>query len=168
MKKIILIAVIVVASAVFAVGVRAEGIKEGKWEFTMTTKMEGMGEEYDKAMKEMENMPPEQAAMMKQMMGNMNMQMDAGSQGITTTHTQCISNQNPVPSVDDTENCQQTHSIDGNAINFEVVCDKSSSTGHVTYNDETMEGQIQSHQMADGKDVNATIEITGQYVGPCS
>ena len=169
MKKIILTAGIIFAGVVmFAVGARAEGVKEGKWSMTMVTKMEGMGNEAAQAMKEMENMPPEDAAMMKQMMGKMNIQMDASSQGITTTVTQCVSNQNPVPEMNSKENCKETHSIDGSTVKFQTVCDDSDSSGQVTYKDDSMEGVVKSHQREDGKKMDATIEISGKYLGPCS
>ena len=171
MKKFILAMAVVSAGVfIFAVESRAQGVKEGKWAMTMTTKMEGMAQESAEAMKEMENMTPEEAAMMKQMMGkmNMNLQMSGNGQGMTTSVTQCISGQNPVPDVNKLKDCKETHSIDGNTVNFSVICSDSNSTGQVTYQDDSMEGTVQSHQVVDGKEVNATVEIRGKYVGPCS
>ena len=171
MKKFILaIFVVSVGVVIFAVRLRAEGIREGKWSMTMVTKMGGMEEETAKMNKEMENMSPEDAAIMKQMMGKMNMQMDRNSQGITTTVTQCISNQNPVPDVNMQKDCKETHTMDGYTVNFHVTCDesKSDSIGQMTYTDDSMEGEIKSHQVVDGKEVNSTIEISGKYVEPCS
>ena len=156
-----------VMAAVFAIGVRAEGVKAGQWSMTMVTKMEGMSEEMNEAMKEMENMSAEEKAMMQKMMGNMNVQMGAGSQGITTTITQCVSNDHPVPTMENDEDCEETHTIDGNTVKFEMACKSSKSTGEVTYNNDAMEGQIQSQQIENGKEVNATIELSGQYLGPC-
>ena len=166
MKKFILAMVVVSAGAViFVGGLRAASIKEGKWSMTMTTKMAGMDQESAEAMKEMENMSPEDKAMMKQMMGGMNIHADGGGMGMTTTVTKCLTNQDPVPERDEDKDCQKTHSIDGDTVNFEVVCDDSKSTGQVTYKDDSMNGTINS-QAADGTGV--TIEINGQYVGPCS
>ena len=168
MKKIISALVVVSAGVgIFVVGLRAQGIKEGQWSMTMVTKMEGASAEYADAMKEMVNMPPEEAAMMKQMMGNMNVQMGANAQGITTTVTQCVSNDNPVPEASSEEGCTETHSMDGNVVHFEVVCADSKSTGHVTYKGDAMEGEVKSTQMVDGQQTSATIEISGKYVGPC-
>lgn len=168
MKKLILTMMIIFTGVVIlAAGARAAGIKEGKWTMTMTTKMGGaMGEEYANAMKEMENMSEEEKGMMGQMMGNMGMQMGSGSQGITTTVTQCITNDNPVPE-DPTKNCKETHSVDGNTVKFESVCDDSTSTGEITYQDESMTGTIKSKQNIDGQETDTTIELAGTYIGPC-
>ena len=57
MKKFILAMIVVSAGAViFVGGLRAEGIKEGKWSMTMVTQMEGMAQESAEAMEYMENM----------------------------------------------------------------------------------------------------------------
>jgi hypothetical protein len=169
MKKLIFaMAVVSVGFIVFISGLRAQGIKEGKWTMTMVTKMGEMDQESADAMKEMEKMSPEEQAMMKQMMGGMNVQMGGKSAGVTTTVSQCISDQDPVPDMSSGEDCQETHTIAGNTVHFEEVCSDSKSTGQVTYGEETMSGVIKSQQMVDGKVSDVTIEISGQYVGPCS
>ena len=169
MKKIFLLAVIMgVGLAVFVLGAKAQGIKEGKWSMTMVTKMEGMAQESAEAMKAMENMSPEEKAMMQQMMGGMNIQANGNAMGMTTTVTKCITNENPVPETEDQKDCQKTHTLDGNTVKFEVVCTDGKSTGEITYNEDSMNGLIKSQQMVDGKDTNVTIEVTGQYVGPCT
>ena len=105
--------------------------------------------------------------MMKQMTGQMGVQMGAGPAGITTTVNQCISSIKPVPDLPSAENCQETHEINGNTVKFKITCSgkggemKSSGTG------ETMEGTIESHQMEHDRAVDATIEVTGKYLGPC-
>ena len=165
---------IVVLAGIFVVilttTANADGIKEGKWSMTMVTKMEGMSGEMADAMKEMENMPAEAKAMMQGMPG-MNFQMGGDAQGITTTVTQCVTNKNPVPEASSTENCQQTHEIDGSTVNFHVTCnnknDQTDSTGRVTYAGDSMEGAIKSHQKSDGQNTDAAIQITGKYLGPC-
>ena len=169
MRKITgVLAMMSVVMLVMAVQVKAEGIKEGKWSMTMTTKMEGMDQEATQAMQEMENMSPEEKAMMEKMMGGMKMQMGAGGMGMTTTVSQCITNDNPVPENESDEDCQTTHSIDGNTVNFESICSDSKSTGSVTYEEESMHGTIRSQGTADGNTESVTIEINGQYEGPCS
>ena len=169
MKKIILTAVMLFAGIViFSAGANAQGIKEGKWSMTMVTKMEGaQSEEMAQAMKEMENMSAEDKAMMQQMMGGMNIQMGAGGAGMTTTITQCLTNENPVPENNTKENCRETHSMEGSTVKFEEVCDDSKSTGEVTYDNDSMQGMIKSEQTENGQVTNAAIELTGQYVGPC-
>ena len=172
MKKSILVLLCCSAFIVFATAVRAEEIKEGKWSMTMVTKMEGMPPEAAQAMKEMENMPPEAMAMMKKMSGKMNFQMAGDAQGITTTVTQCVTNKNPVPDAKMPEKCQQTHTINGNTVNFQVSCNAKDtqidSTGQVTYKGDTMQGNIKSRQVINGKSMDAAIQINGKYLGPCS
>ena len=169
MKKFIFtMAVVFAGSIVFVVGLRAQSIKEGKWSMTMVTKMGGMDQQSAESMKEMENMSPEEKAMMQQMMGGMNIQMNSNGAGMTTTVSQCISSQDPVPNTKRDEDCQETHTMDGNTVNFEVVCKDSKSTGQVTYKEDSMSGVIKSHQTADGQPTDVTIDIKGQYVGPCS
>ena len=129
-------AVVSVGTLVFVAGSRAQSIHEGKWSMTMVTIMEGMAEENTEAMNEMDNMSPEEKAMMQQMMGGMNIQMNGNSPGITTTVTKCLSDQDPVPDTNQDEDCQETHAIDGNTVNFESVCSNSKSTGQVTYDGE--------------------------------
>ena len=164
---------ILVLFCIFAVSANAEGIKEGKWSMTMVTKMEGLGTEAGEMMNAMKNMPPEAAAMMKQMPGQMGMQISAGAEGISATVTQCVTDKSPVPEMQmpDPENCKQSHDIIGNTVSFQVNCKSKShemeSSGSVTYKDESMEGLVKSHQLEDGQSIDATIMITGKYLGKC-
>lgn len=172
MKKFTLSMIFVFAGMlVFAAGLKAQSFKEGKWTMTMVTTMEGaMGEEYKQAMAELENMPPEQKAMMQQMMGATNVQMNVGSEGITTTITQCLSGENPVPDMNEEGNadCRVTHTTSGNTVNFKVTCKGNESTGKMTYDGDRMNGVIKSHQITDGQKTDVTIKVSGQYLGPCS
>lgn len=165
MKKIIAAAAVAAGMAVFATGAQAGGIQQGKWAMTMTTKMQGAGFDAKSAaaMKAMQNMPPEKKAMMQAMMGKMNMGVSMNGQGMTTTTTACVTDQNPVPETPHHENCKTTHSTDGNTVHFEVTCPKSTSKGDVTYDDHVMKGAIVS-QTAQGK---ITTDIAGKYIGPC-
>ena len=174
MKKFVLVMIgFFVMSAVLVTTAQAADIKEGKWSMTMVTQMGGaMGAEADAAMKEMENMPPEARAMMQQMQGQTGMQMGvAQGGGISTTVTQCVTNQNPVPEAPNQEHCTQTHEIKGNTVNFHVTCNerdmKMDSAGHVTYTGDSMEGQVKSKQTTGGESTDAAITITGKYLGPC-
>ena len=172
MKRNVMVAFVVFVLAIVSIPVaQAADIKEGQWSMTMVTKMSGIEDETAAMKKEMENMPPEAAAMMKQMTGQMGVQMGAGPEGITTTVKQCISSTKPVPDLPSAENCQETHAINGNTVKFEVACSgkggEMKSSGQMTYTGETMEGTIESHQMEHGRAVDATIEVTGKYLGPC-
>ena len=169
MKKFGLAVVVVsVGALVFVANLRAQSIQEGKWSMTTTIRMEGMDDEAAQAMAEMENMTPEEKAMMESMMGGMKFGgAPGGGAGMTITNTQCVTNDNPVPEGEDEEDCQKTHTTNGNAVHFEVVCDDSHSTGDITYEDDTMTGTIQSTTTESGTEETVTIDISGQYVGPC-
>ena len=158
--------IVSMGSMIFVGTLRAQGIKEGQWSMTMVTRMGG--QENAQAMKEMENMSPEDKALMQQMMGGMNIQLGGNSAGMTTTITKCITNQDPVPGREGDEDCKKTHTIDGNTVNFEEICPDSKSTGRVTYEEDSMGGVINSHQTVDGKETDVTIDIKGRYTGPCS
>ena len=142
-----------------------QGMKEGQWSMTMTIQADGMGEEAAKAMQEMEQMPPEQKAMMQQMMGGM--KMGVGAQGMTMASSQCMTNEDPVPTRADEKDCQETHAIKGNSVHFDVVCDDSTSSGDVTYDNDSMTGHITSTRQEHGRETTSTIGIRGQYAGPC-
>ena len=128
----------------------------------------GMENEMAEAQKEMDNMSPEEKAMMKNMMGGMGMKMGAQAGGMSITHTQCITNDNPVPKDETQKNCESNHTIKGNTVNFETTCPDSHSTGQLTFNNDSMKGTIESTSTQKGKKENVTMDINGQYVGPCT
>ena len=169
MKKLLIIVGILLMGMGFSSQSNA-AIKEGEWSMTMTVQMDGsMGQEMAKAQKEMENMAPEEKAMMQQMMGKMGMQMGAAQgNGMTISRKQCITNAHPVPQQEhENSYCKETHSTSGNAVHFEVTCKDSHSIGDVTYNNDSMKGTIKSTQTKRGKEENVLIDLKGQYVGPC-
>jgi hypothetical protein len=154
--------------------------KEGKWTITTVVKMggnSGQAAEMEKAMKELENLPPAAKEMMKKMQGMGGGQMSMGAQGggLKTTITQCITNTNPVPKMDkdkDASACEQTHDTKGNTVTFHSVCKEKDGQvevdGKMTFTGETMQGQMKSHQVSKGGQVtDATIDLSGKYVGPC-
>ena len=168
MKKNIFAAGLVsIGMLLYSSGANAAGIKEGQWSMTTVIRMEGMDGQTSEAMKEMENMSPDQKAMMQNMMGGMKAGGQSGNMGMTSTTTQCITNDNPVPEANNQKNCQQTHSMRGNTVHFDVVCADGHSTGDVTYKNDTMKGLIKSTQTEKGKETTSTIDLSGQYVGPC-
>jgi hypothetical protein len=150
MKKFVLGALgFLVMGLIFtAVASEEEGLKEGKWTMTMVTKMEGL--------------PPEAAAAMAQ----------AGAPGMTTTVTQCITHENAIPNTKMPPECEQTVQRNGNTFNYHITCNKPDNqmeqTGEVTYSGDTMQGLVKSHQTNAGSSMDMTIQISGQYIGPCS
>ena len=145
----------------------AQGMKEGQWSMTMTIQADGMGGEAAKAMQGMEQMSPEEKAMMQQMMGGMKMGVGAQGRGMAITSSQCMTSAHPVPLRDDEKDCQETHAIKGNSVHFDVVCDDSTSSGDVTYDNDSMTGHITSTRREHGRETTSTIGIRGQYAGPC-
>jgi len=159
---------------VFSAPAMADGFKEGKWAMTMVTKMQNMPPEMAAAMQQMQNMSPESKAIMQQRMQQMGFSMSGNpSDGITVTVTQCLTKQNPVPKNNKMpQSCEETHEMNGNTVNFHTTCNqddtKMDATGSMVYNGDSMQGHIKSHESRAGKDLDATIDITGKYAGPCS
>jgi hypothetical protein len=158
---------------VFTSTARAE-FKEGKWSMTMGIKMENMPPEMAAMMKQIQNMPPETRAAVEQIRAKMGVQINADGEEITVTN--CITNQNPVPNYTKDKNmethCQQTHEINGNSVNFHNACNFNNTqvdaSGSMVYAGDSMQGHIKSHTVTrTGKVFDSTIDITGQYVGPC-
>lgn len=169
MKGIIFTAVVSLGF-LFSAAANAAAIKDGQWSMTMVIRAEGMDEQMAEAQKQMESMSPEEKAMMGQMMGGMGMQMggqSGGGMGMTITNTQCITNDNPVPKGEDEEGCEKTHNFRGNTLHFETVCKDSHSKGKITYKNTSMKGTIETTKTVKGKAEAATIDISGEYVGPC-
>lgn len=167
-KYFTMVGVVVLAGAVGAGAVWAKGIQEGQWEMTIVTKVAGMEKEMAEARAAMENMPPEQKAMMEKMMGGMNVSVGAGGEGITMNVTRCISNENPVPDMETEQpDCRVTHTMKGNTVNFETHCPDSHSVGKMVYRDGSMEGTVRSTQTADGQKTEVHMDMTGTYLGPC-
>jgi len=166
---------LLIISVIFTSTARAE-YKEGKWSMTMVTKMENMPPEMAAAMKQMENMPPEQKAMMQQMQAKMGVSMSADGSGMTMTTTHCVTHKNPVPNFHKNkgmeDKCQNTHEVVGNTVNFHTSCNfddmQMEASGSMMYSGDSMEGHIKSHEVRKGKTMDSTVDITGQYLGPCS
>lgn len=141
-KGILVVGGIFMMMAVFITPARAD-FKEGKWAMTMVTKMDTS------------NMPPQMAAML----GN----------PMTITNTACVTHQNPVPKQH--SGCQGTHQINGDTVTFNATCSSGSavinSSGTFTYQGDSMNGHIQTSQSGGGRTINSTVDITGQYAGPC-
>lgn len=167
MKNMILSAVIVAAGILAVVNAAsAADIREGKWSMTTVMRVEGMDGQAAEAMNAMEGMSPEDKAMMQQMMGGMNIGGPGGGMGMTSNSTQCITNDNPVPQASG-QDCQTTHTVNGNTVHFETTCADSHSTGDVTYENDSMTGTIKSTLTERGQTQDVTIDINGEYVGPC-
>jgi hypothetical protein len=150
---------------------KADPIKEGKWTMTMVTHIDTMSPEMAKAMQQMQNLPPQVQAMMQAH----NIHMGGNGQDMTMTITHCVTTQNPVPHYakgSDAKDCQQSHSIQGSTVTFQMSCNHNGfemdSKGNMTYLGNSMQGYIKSHEVAQGgQPTDATIHVTGQYLGAC-
>lgn len=131
-KTIFATAVVSVGILFFTTGAKAGNIKEGKWSMTTVIHMDGADDQMAEAQEEMDNMSPEDKAMMQKMMGGMEMKTGGKGGGMGITSTQCLTNDNPVPEASNEDNCEQTHKIKGNTVHFEITCADSHSTGDVT------------------------------------
>lgn len=177
----VIILLLVVALGGFVSIVRAKDMpgdfKEGQWRITVVTKMDKMPAEMEEAMKELNNLPPEARAQMQLVqnsMGAQGMQMNFGNQGMTVTTTQCLTEKNPVPDHTQAqfkERCQSRHQIVGNTVNFQTTCNyegsQIESTGNMTYSGGSMKGHIKTHQVASAQAMDTTLDMTGEYLGPC-
>jgi len=147
----------------------AQGLKEGQWSMSMVTKMENMPPQMAAAMQQMKNMPPQALAAMKQAQAKAGIQMTWDDQGMTVTSKQCITNQNPIPMQQ--KGCQETHEINGGTVTFNVTCSQNGvqaeSSGSMTYQGDSMNGTIKTHTQTPGTSMDQTMDITGQYLGPC-
>ncbi|MEI6437781.1 MAG: DUF3617 family protein [Candidatus Omnitrophota bacterium] len=159
--KGLLVLVVFVAAALVSLPARAEGIKTGKWEVTMVTKVEGM---------------PDMAAMMDKMPPGVKlpagMSMSGGPGGMTIKSTNCVTQANPVPGMKTPPGCEapEFHQ-NGNTVDYSMTCKKgtarTSISGHVTYTDGSMQGSTKTTQVMDGREIHSTSEMTGRYLGPC-
>ena len=143
----------------------AQGIKEGKWSMSMTMQGGGMDETAAQAQREMERMSPDERAMMERMMGGM--KFGPAGQGMTITSSQCLTNDNPIPTREEDRKCQQTHTVKGNTVTFKTVCPKSTSEGKITYKGDAMNGTITTTETKRGQTTTTTMDISGRYEGPC-
>jgi hypothetical protein len=152
--------------AVLGLAVSAEALagepREGKWEYSMTMKMDGGPQ-----MPENVQLPPG----VKLPPG---MQMPQfGAKGMTMKHSSCLKKDDLVPKSDGPEKCTVTKmDRKGNTVNWSATCDtpqgKAQGEGTATYTETTMTSTMTTtiNDKEMGK-IKATQEMTGRYVGAC-
>ena len=153
----------------------SSGFKPGKWAMTMTTVIEGNSpeaEEAREAAKQMQNMPAAARSLMQKMQGGMGVSVGTDAQGnMTTTVTQCLTDENPVPDAKMPKTCKQTHSVRGNTVIYETVCKdrnfEMETKGKMTYKGDTMKGESRTHQVVQGKSMDTTVRLEGNDLGQC-
>jgi hypothetical protein len=125
--------------ALCSVAVHAQNLKPGLWE--IATQMQGgagaKNDEMAKAMKELQNLPPEQRKMMESMMAKQGVQLGSapgGGMSIKICMTKEMVERNHMPSQQG--DCKHTYSQrSGNTMKFAFVCTKppSSGEGQITF-----------------------------------
>ncbi|TAN39731.1 MAG: DUF3617 family protein [Nitrospirae bacterium] len=85
------------------------------------------------------------------------------------TFTTCLSQKDYVPKDTEQKDCSmKTMKIDGDTVNWEVVCKDSSGKGRVTYAGSTFDGVIEMMMKDGGKEMNAKMTMKGKHIGPCT
>lgn len=142
---------------------------------TMVSHMDNLPPEMAKAIQQMQDMPPEVQAQAQAAMKADNVQVSESGHDTTITVIQCLTKENPVlhNSQNDKNDkyCQHTHHFQGNTVTFHTTCSNDNlqfdSSGSTTFTGDTMHGSVKSHHVEGGKPIDATINITGKYLGAC-
>ena len=85
------------------------------------------------------------------------------------TTTTCLSQQDYVPKDNTQKDCTMKDlKVDGNTVNWEILCKNSSGKGKITYAGSTFEGVMETIMKEGGKEMNAKMTMKGKYLGPCT
>lgn len=103
-----------------------------------------------------------------------NVDMPGMPQGMPPqTMTQCLDKQNPVPNANpDSQGCTVTDmKTKGNSITYTMTCNQQGmtikSTGRMTYNGDTFEGDSQTNMGSQAGGMTITTVIKGKRIGTC-
>lgn len=144
--------------------VAADKPKEGLWRYTMKMDMGNMAMP-GMSQADLAKIPPEIRAKMPQFNGKQ----------MSMNYTHCLTEQDMVPQQKDgREHCTVTKmDHHGNTVDWASSCDtphgKMTATGTATYSGDTMTATTHMTGTGDdGKPINMTQNITGQYAGACN
>jgi len=85
------------------------------------------------------------------------------------TFTTCLSQKDYVPKDNEQKNCTMKDlKVEGNTVNWEMLCKNSSGKGSVTYAGSTFDGVMETMMKEGGKEMNAKMTMKGKYLGPCT
>jgi len=85
------------------------------------------------------------------------------------TITTCLSHKDYVPKNTEQKDCAMKDlKVEGNTVNWEMLCKNSSGKGSVTYAGSTFDGVMETMMKEGGKEMNAKITMKGKYLGPCT
>lgn len=147
-----------IASAAFA----DAGVHEGQWRYTM--KMDGMPMPPEMKNFDASKLPPEVRSRMPQFNGNT----------MTMNFERCLTEKDLVPHQENgKEHCKITKmDRHGGTVDWSSTCDtpkgKMDAVGTATYSGDTMTATTHMTGTGDdGRPLDMTQNMTGQYVGPC-
>ena len=158
MRAIVLgmVAVLVLAEAAGA----AEGIHEGKWEFTSEMRMEGM---------------PQMPALPPGVTLPPGVSVVARDNAMRSTMVKCVTEDDLVPASDQKiDNKCKTTKMErkGNTLNWRTVCtDKGmqmTGDGFATYTGEVMDSTMTMTIQGQGQTMKQVVKTKGKYLGVCS
>ncbi|HET8883345.1 MAG TPA: DUF3617 domain-containing protein [Solimonas sp.] len=140
----------------------AAAVHEGQWRYTM--KIEGMTMPLEMKNFDPSKLPPEVRARMPKFDGN----------AMTMDFQHCLTEADLVPHQENgREHCKITRmDRHGGSVHWASICDtprgKMNAEGTATYSGDTMTATTHMTGTGDdGKPMNLTQHITGQYVGAC-
>jgi len=85
------------------------------------------------------------------------------------TITTCLSQKDYVPKESEQKDCTMKDlKVEGNTVNWEMLCKNSSGKGSVTYAGTTFDGVMETMMKEGGKEMNARMTMKGKYLGPCT
>ncbi len=166
MKQALVLTAAMFCGAGLVLPAMADGLKEGKWEYT--TEMQfggGMGMPQGQAMPKLPQgvqLPP-------------GMKMPQfGPKGMTTTFQRCMTNDKPVPTDDKGPQKCEVKKMDrsGNTVKWVMHCagkgGDMDGEGAATYTGDTMTSEMKMTGSHDGQPIDVTQKTTGKYLGACS
>jgi hypothetical protein len=196
MKKLVLGVACILFTFVVLISVAnsEEGFKEGKWTMTMVVKNKGFmppvsaqtgnteGFKYDIQNGRVSasvatpngtmNMPLPANLQNNPDLSEVEMHGGGDSQGMTMTITKCITKEDAMPDNKLPSYCEETRRREGDTFYYHAVCDQPGnqmeSTGEMTYAGDTMQGVMSTRNTINGMSIDNIVDVTGQYLGPCS
>lgn len=155
----------------------ADGFKPGLWDITMTTKTENIppqaAAQIEKMRDQMTTVSPDQKSKIEQLQKRLEVSnLNITNKGKTYSMTKCLTKPlGYLAAPQQEQHCQQNHETFGNTVNFQMSCKgdvwEAEYSGNVTYSGQSMLGQMKSHIVEGDRTLEAIIDITGKYVGPC-
>jgi len=81
----------------------------------------------------------------------------------------CLTKENYVPKTDQEQSdCTvENQKVDGNTVNWTVVCKETTGTGTITYSGDAMEGLMESTTKIEGQEIKTKMAMSGKRLGPC-